>query len=74
MVQRTRAGIWWPENGVCLPWLRKAAGEWTVEPAALRSQGKHTPFSGHQMPARVRWTIVGGQLAYEAPEVPEASR
>jgi dihydroorotase len=44
------------------------AGEWTVEPAALRSQGKHTPFSGHQMPARVRWTIVGGQLAYEAPE------
>ena len=45
------------------------AGGWTVEPAALRSQGKHTPFSGHQMPARVRWTIVGGQLAYEAPEV-----
>lgn len=44
------------------------AGEWTVEPAALRSQGKHTPFSGHQMPARVRWTIVGGQLAYEAPD------
>jgi dihydroorotase len=44
------------------------AGEWTVEPAALRSQGKHTPFSGHQMPARVRWTVVGGQLAYEAPE------
>jgi dihydroorotase len=43
------------------------AGEWTVEPAALRSQGKHTPFSGHQMPARVRWTVVGGQLAYEAP-------
>jgi len=41
-------------------------GEWTVEPAALRSQGKHTPFSGHQMPVRVRWTVVGGQLAYEA--------
>ncbi|MDP3797839.1 MAG: dihydroorotase [Polaromonas sp.] len=42
------------------------AGEWTVEPAALRSQGKHTPFSGYQLPARVRWTVVGGQLAYEA--------
>lgn len=41
-------------------------GEWTVEPAALRSQGKHTPFSGYQLPARVRWTVVGGQLAYEA--------
>ena len=42
------------------------ASEWTVEPAALRSQGKHTPFSGHSLPARVRWTLVGGQIAYEA--------
>lgn len=42
------------------------AGEWMVEPQALRSQGKHTPFSGYQLPVRVRWTVVGGQLAYEA--------
>ena len=39
--------------------------EWTVEPAALRSQGKHTPFSGHLLPGRVRYTLVGGQLAFE---------
>ena len=39
---------------------------WMVEPAALRSQGKHTPFAGHQLAARVRWTVVGGQVAYEA--------
>jgi dihydroorotase len=39
---------------------------WTVEPSALRSQGKHTPFSGYEVPVRVRWTVVGGQLAYEA--------
>jgi dihydroorotase len=39
---------------------------WMVEPAALRSQGKHTPFWGHQLSARVRWTVVGGQVAYEA--------
>jgi dihydroorotase len=39
---------------------------WTVEPAALRSQGKHTPFSGYEMPVRVRWTVVGGLVAYEA--------
>ena len=39
---------------------------WTVEPSALRSQGKHTPFSGYDLPVRVRWTVVGGQLAYEA--------
>lgn len=40
--------------------------EWTVLPAALRSQGKHTPFAGYELPARVRCTIVGGQIAYQA--------
>ena len=39
--------------------------EWTVEPAALRSQGKHTPFSGYALPVRVRYTLVGGQVAFE---------
>ncbi|MES2939914.1 MAG: dihydroorotase [Pseudomonadota bacterium] len=38
---------------------------WTVAPAALRSQGKNTPFGGHALPGRVRCTVVGGQLAYE---------
>lgn len=41
---------------------------WTVTPAALRSQGKHTPFSGYELPGQVRCTIAAGQLAYEAPE------
>jgi dihydroorotase len=41
------------------------AAEWTVEPGALRSQGKHTPFSGYQVTGRVRCTLVGGQLAYQ---------
>jgi dihydroorotase len=40
---------------------------WTVTPAALRSQGKHTPFSGYELAARVRCTIAAGLLAYEAP-------
>jgi dihydroorotase len=39
--------------------------EWTVEPQALRSQGKHTPFAGYELPARVRCTIVGGQIAFQ---------
>ena len=39
---------------------------WTVEPARLRSQGRNTPFGGHELPGKVRWTIVGGQVAYEA--------
>ncbi|MCG2595627.1 dihydroorotase [Ramlibacter sp. XY19] len=39
---------------------------WTVEPARLRSQGRNTPFGGHELPGKVRWTLVGGQVAYEA--------
>lgn len=39
---------------------------WTVRPDTLRSQGKHTPFSGYELPGRVRCTIVGGQLAFQA--------
>ena len=39
--------------------------EWVVQPQALRSQGKHTPFAGYELPGRVRWTVVGGQLAFQ---------
>ena len=42
------------------------ASEWTPEPAALCSQGKHTPFSSHLLPGRVRYTLVGGVLAFQA--------
>lgn len=38
---------------------------WTVAPSALRSQGRNTPFAGHELPGVVRCTIVGGQVAYE---------
>ena len=39
---------------------------WQVQPSSLRSQGKHTPFSGYELPGRVRYTFVGGHLAYDA--------
>ena len=45
---------------------------WRIEPSALRSQGKHTPFGGHEMPVSVRATLVGGYVAYENP-APQAS-
>jgi dihydroorotase len=48
---------------VCIFDLRAA---WTVTPAALRSQGRNTPFAGHELPGAVRYTIVGGQVAFEA--------
>ena len=36
----------------------------TVE--SLKSQGKNTPFIGHELPGRVRYTLVGGKVVYEA--------
>jgi dihydroorotase len=39
---------------------------WTVQPAALRSQGKHSPVAGCELPGRVRWTLVAGTLAFDA--------
>ena len=38
---------------------------WTVAGAALCSQGKHTPFGGYELPGQVRYTLVGGQVAFE---------
>lgn len=37
---------------------------WKVEPAALKSQGKNTPFNGYAMQGRVRHTIVEGHVAF----------
>ncbi len=39
---------------------------WVVEPSALRSQGKNTPFLGLELSGRVRYTLVGGQVVHEA--------
>jgi dihydroorotase len=39
---------------------------WTVEPSALRSQGKNTPFLGMEMQGRVRYTLVAGQIVYQS--------
>jgi dihydroorotase len=33
---------------------------------SLRSQGKNTPFIGYELPGRVRYTLVGGKVVYEA--------
>jgi dihydroorotase len=41
------------------------AARWTVAPAALASQGKHTPFIGYELAGRVMATVVAGQLAWE---------
>ncbi len=53
------------EGGIADVCIFDPQGAWTITPAALRSQGKHTPFSGYELPARVRCTIAAGQIAYE---------
>jgi len=46
------------------------AARWVVEPSALVSQGKHTPFAfsstGFELAGRVQLTLVAGQVAHEA--------
>ena len=38
---------------------------WLVEPAALKSQGKNTPFIGLEVQGKVRATLVAGQVVFE---------
>ena len=42
------------------------AAEWVVQPQALRSQGRHTPFEGYALPWRVLCTLVAGHVAHES--------
>ena len=37
-----------------------------VSAAALKSQGKNTPFLGIELPGKVRYTLLQGQLVYDA--------
>ena len=52
------------EGGVADLCVFDPTARWRVEPAALRSQGKHTPFDGRELTGRVRCTLVGGHWAH----------
>lgn len=41
------------------------AADWRVEPSALYSLGKNTPFSGYELRGRVSHTLVSGNLVFE---------
>jgi len=49
------------------------SARWAVQPSALVSQGKHTPFAfeatGFELAGRVRLTLVAGQVAHEAEDL-----
>ncbi len=40
------------------------SAEWKVDATTLTSQGKHTPFTGYFLPARVQHTIVAGDIVF----------
>lgn len=42
------------------------ASRWRVEPKALASQGKNTPFRGYELAGQSVLTLVGGIAAYDA--------
>ncbi len=53
------------EGGVGDLCIVDPAARWTVSSQTLCSQGKHTPFGGYELPGRVRYTLVSGQVAFE---------
>jgi dihydroorotase len=46
--------------------LYDPARPWVVQPGALTSQGKNTPFQGLELTGRVVRTLVGGRTVHGA--------
>ena len=42
------------------------AASWIVAPENMISEGKNTPFRGWELPTRVRYTLVGGNIVYQS--------
>lgn len=38
---------------------------WKIAPAALKSQGKNTPFLGVELKGKVRYTLIDGEIVYQ---------
>ena len=38
---------------------------WVVDPDKFASKGRNTPFAGHEVKGRVKYTIVGGEIIYQ---------
>ncbi|MDQ5925973.1 MAG: dihydroorotase [Pseudomonadota bacterium] len=64
------------EGGVADIVLFDPTVRWQVQPSALVSQGKHTPFAfestGFELAGRVRLTLVAGQVAHDAQDRDQA--
>jgi dihydroorotase len=47
--------------------ILNAGAPWTVEPAAFKSRGKNSPFTGRELMGRVLMTLHEGRVVYAAP-------
>lgn len=52
------------EGGVADVCIFNPQADWVVQPDALCSQARHTPFLGLELPGRVQTTLVGGQIVF----------
>ena len=43
-----------------------AAAPFHLVPEALKSQGKNTPFLGYELAGKVHYTLVDGNVVYDA--------
>lgn len=50
--------------------LLDPAARWTIDPAALQSKCRNTPFAGEEVAGRVVRTLVGGRTVWNAPGGP----
>ena len=53
------------EGGVADVCVFDPDASWKVEPGALKSRARHTPFGGDALPGRVRCTVVAGAVVYD---------
>ena len=40
--------------------------EWEIDPAKFVSKGKNNPFKGYKLQGVVKYTIVDGEIKYQA--------
>lgn len=41
------------------------AAKWTIDATKFHSRSRNTPFAGHEVTGRVRYTVVSGQMVYQ---------
>ena len=54
------------EGGVADLMIADLDEEWTIDPAKFVSKGKNNPFGGMKLFGAVKYTIVDGEIKYNA--------